>query len=192
MYNTSFMKYFFLLIIFSVLFSGLYNQITEPIGFHFITGIQTLYLVIFVFQLIHDSNIGFRAFTIDVPKTVYSSEDKIYIPLAWIILPILILQLISSVFITILANYMKKEYGHIKLTRNNRWNLNIYKTMFIIATFTTMFLTYSYCVDYTPITPLSGMYKTWLLLLLIISVTFSIINVINANKLCSITSKTTQ
>lgn len=192
MYNTSFMKYFFLLLIFCVLFSGLYHRITETISFHFITGIQTLYLVIFVFQLIQDSNIGFRALTIDIPKTKYTPEDKIYIPLAWVILPVLILQLISSVFMTTMSNYMKKKYGHIKLTRNKQWNLNIYKTMFILATFTIMFLTYSYCVDFTPIIPLSGMYKSWLLLMLLVSILFPIANVANANHLCSTISKTTQ
>ena len=192
MYNTSFMKYFFLLIILLVLFSGLYNNITEPISFNFITGIQTLYVVIFIFQLISDSNVGFRALTIDIPKTRYTPEDKIYIPLVWIILPAIILQLTASVFMTIMANYMKKEYGHIKLTLNNQWKLNIYKTMFIVATFTLMFLTYSYCVDFTPIMPLSGAYKTWLLLMLLISILFPIANVVNANKLCSTISKTTQ
>ena len=108
------MKYFFLLIILLVLFSGLYNNITEPISFNFITGIQTLYVVIFIFQLISDSNVGFRALTIDIPKTRYTPEDKIYIPLVWIILPAIILQLTASVFMTIMANYMKKEYGHIR------------------------------------------------------------------------------
>lgn len=192
MYNTSFMKYFFLLIILLVLFSGLYNNITEPISFNFITGIQTLYVVIFIFQLIADSNIGFRALTIDIPKTRYTPEDKLYIPLVWIILPAIILQLTASVFMTIMSNYMKQEYGHIKLTRNNQWKLNIYKTMFIVATFTLMFLTYSYCVDFTPIVPLSGAYKTWLLLMVFISILFPIANVVNANKLCSTISKTTQ
>jgi len=192
MYNTSFMKYFFLLIIYLVLFSGLYNHITELISFKFITGIQTLYVAIFIFQLLSDSNIGLRALTIITPKTKYTSEETIYIPFAWIILPALIVQLISSVFMTIMSNYMKNEYGHIKLTHNNKLKLSIYKTMFIVATFALMFLTYSYCVDFTPIVPLSGMYKSWLLLMLLISIIFPIANVINSNYLCSTIKKTTQ
>lgn len=192
MLNTTFMKYFFVLIILSVLFSGLSSPVTEPISFRFITGIQTLYVVMFLFQLIYDSNIGLRAFTITIPKTRYTSEDTFHFPLVWIILPGLILQLISSVFMTILSNYMHKNYGQIKLAYNDRWKLMMYKWMFVVATFSLMMLTYSYCVDFTPITPLSGMYKTWLLFMTILSIFFPIFNVFISEKLCSYTYKTTQ
>lgn len=192
MYNTTFLKYFLILIIYLVLFSGLYNEVTEMISFKLITGLQTLHIATFVYQLINDSNVGMRALTIVTPKTKYTSEEKLLIPLVWIIMPALILQLISSVFMTILSNFMKNEYGHIKLNRDDQWKLNLYKTMFIVATFTLMLLTYSYCVDYTPVVPLSGMYKTWLMLVSLISILFPIANVINSNYLCSAISKTTQ
>ena len=162
------------------------------ISFKLITGLQTLHIATFVYQLINDSNVGMRALTIVTPKTKYTSEEKLLIPLVWIIMPALILQLISSVFMTILSNFMKNEYGHIKLNRDDQWKLNLYKTMFIVATFTLMLLTYSYCVDYTPVVPLSGMYKTWLMLVSLISILFPIANVINSNYLCSAISKTTQ
>lgn len=162
------------------------------ISFKLITGLQTLHIATFVYQLINDSNVGMRAFTIVTPKTKYTSEENLLIPLVWIIMPALILQLISSVFMTILSNFMKNEYGHIKLNRDDQWKLNLYKTMFIVATFTVMLLTYSYCVDYTPVVPLSGMYKTWLMLVSLISILFPIANVINSNYLCSAIYKTTQ
>lgn len=192
MYNTTFMKYFLILIIYLVLFSGLYNEITEMISFKFITGVQTLHIATFLFQIINDSNVGMRALTIITPKTKYTSEEKLLIPLVWIIMPALILQLISSVFMTILSNYMKSEYGHIKLNRDDQWKLNLYKTMFIVATITIMLLTYSFCVDFTPVVPLSGMYKTWLLLVSLITIIFPIANVVNSNYLSSSIYKTTQ
>ena len=68
MYNMSFMKYFFLLIIYCVLFITMYNNVTDTISFGFITGIQSLYLVLFIFQLFKDSNVSSRALTIEFPK----------------------------------------------------------------------------------------------------------------------------
>ena len=145
MYNTSFMKYFFLLIIFCVIFITMYNSVTETTSFGFIAGIQTLYLVIFLFQLFKDNNITSRALTMKFPKTRFSVEDNIYIPLFWVILPGLIMQLISSIYVTLLSSTLQKKYGKVKLTRDNRSNLNMFKWMFIVATFSLMILTYSYC-----------------------------------------------
>lgn len=192
MINTTFMKYLFLLIVFCVLFSGLFNQVTEPISFKFITGLQTLYVVIFLFQLIYDTNVDLRALTITTPKTKYIPESNLYIPLIWIILPGIILQLISSVFMTTMANFMKDKYQKIHLTRHDQWKLMMYKSTFIVATFSLMILTYSYCVDFTPITPLSGMYKTWLLMIVLISSILPVMNLIISNKLSSIIHKTTE
>ena len=162
MYNTSFIKYFYLLIVFSILFVTMYNNVSDTTSFGFITGIQALYLVIFIFQLFQDNNITSRALIMDFPKTKFSADEKIYIPLVWVILPGLVMQLISSINISILSSRLQEKYGKIKLPRNQQWNLNNYKWMFIIATFTLMFLTYSYCVDFGTNTPMSGGYKTFL------------------------------
>ena len=183
MYNTSFMKYFFLLIFYCILFVGIYNDLSDTISFGFITALQSLFLVIFIFQLMNDSNINLRSLNINIPKTKYTPEDNIYIPLYLIILPALILQLVSSVFITILANKLKDKYGKIKLTRDNQWFLNIYKVMFIVATFGIFYLTYSYCNDFDNSNQLSSAYITFLLIVLLISTILPICNVINSNKL---------
>ena len=186
MYNTSFMKYFFLLIIFCVLFITMYNNVTDTISFGFITGIQSLYLVLFIFQLFKDNNVSSRALTIEFPKTKFSNEEIIYIPLFIVILSGLVMQLMSSIYITTLANKLKDKYGRIKLERNSQWNLNMYKWMFIVATFSLMGLTYSYCNDFNGGPSISGSYRTLMLILFLCSIMFSIINVVNSHSLSKI------
>ena len=186
MYNTSFIKYFYLLIVFSILFVTMYNNVTDTTSFSFITGIQALYLVIFIFQLFQDNNITSRALIMDFPKTKFSSDEKIYIPLVWVILPGLVMQLISSINISILSSRLNEKYGKIKLPRNEQWNLNNYKWMFILATLSLMFLTYSYCVDFGTNTPMSGSYKTFMLIMFLSSIIIPIFNVINSNRLSKV------
>ena len=129
MYNTSFMKYFFLLIIFCILFITMYSKVTGPISFGFMTGLQTLYLVFFIFQLFNDNNVTSRALNIKIPKTRFSVEDDINIPLFWVILPGLIMQLISSIYVTVMTTTLQKKYGTVKLSRNYQtwYNCNYYK-----------------------------------------------------------------
>ena len=186
MYNTSFIKYFFLLIIFCVLFITIYSQVTEPISFGFMTGIQTLYLVFFIFQLFNDNNVTNRALNIKIPKTRFSVEDDINIPLFWVILPGLVMQLISSIYVTIMTTTLQKKYGTVKLSRNNQWNYNMFKWMFIVATLALMVLTYSYCNDFNSGIPLSGSYRSFILIVFLSSIVFPIINIINSRKLSKI------
>ena len=116
MYNTSFIKYFYLLIVFSILFVTMYNNVTDTTSLTFITGIQALYLVIFIFQLFQDNNITSRALIMEFPKTKFSADEKIYIPLVWVILPGLVMQLMSSVNISILSSRLQEKYGKSKTT----------------------------------------------------------------------------
>ena len=44
--------------------------------------------------------------------------------------------------------HYKKNTERVKLTRDNRWNLSMFKWMFIVATLSLMVLTYSYCNDF--------------------------------------------
>ena len=194
MYNTLFMKYFYLLIFFCVLFIAMYNDVTEAIALKFIVGVQSLYLVMFIFQLINDKSRGNKTLDILIPRSKFAFEKIIKIPLYWIILPGLILQLTSSVFITIMANYLNQKYGTIKLPRNSKWNLNMYKWMFITATFALFVLIYSYCNDFFNTTSLnfSGAYKSFLLLLVFISLLLPSINTYNSYKLSRIIFSTTQ
>ena len=186
MYNTSFMKYFFLLIIFCILFITMYSKVTGPISFGFMTGLQTLYLVFFIFQLFNDNNVTSRALNIKIPKTRFSVEDDINIPLFWVILPGLVMQLISSIYVTVMTTTLQKKYGTVKLTRDNQWNYNMFKWMFIVATLSLMILTYSYCNDFNSGVPLSGSYRSFILIIFLSSIIFPIINIINSHKLSKV------
>tara|TARA_E500000178_G_scaffold185627_1_gene183782 strand:+ start:1073 stop:1585 length:513 start_codon:yes stop_codon:yes gene_type:complete len=161
----------------------MYSKIAGPISFGFMTGLQTLYVVFFIFQLFNDNNVSSRALNIKIPKTRFSVEDDIHVPLFWVILPGLVMQLISSIYVTVMTTTLQEKYGTVKLTRDNQWNYNMFKWMFIVATFSLMILTYSYCNDFTSGVPLSGSYRSFILIIFLSSIVFPIINIINSHKL---------
>jgi len=173
----------------------MYNDVTEAVGFKFATGIQSLYAVIFLFQLLNDNAKHIKALRIDIPETIFSRSDHINIPLFWVILPALIIQLLSSVFVTITTDYLQKKYNTVKLTRNDRYKLDMYKWMFILATVTVTFLIYSYCSDFNSgqnSSDFAGAYKTVLLIALLSSIAFPIINLVISKKLSKLQFTTTE
>ena len=189
MYNTLFIKYFYLFLLFCVVFGAMYNSVTEAVGFKFLTGIQSLYLVIFVFQLLNDGSKDMKSLRITIPKTKYTYESSLDIPLYWVIVPSLIIQLVSSVFVTLTSDYLQKKYNMVKLSRNNRYKLNMFKWMFIVTTISLMGLTYCYCNDFVGtniFSQFSGSYKSWLLLLFFSTIIFSISNYVISQKLSKI------
>lgn len=195
MYNTVFIKYFYIFILFCVVFVAIYNDVTEAVGFKFLTGIQSLFSVLFLFQLLNDNAKDTKALRIDIPETQFIRADYVNIPLYWVILPGLILQLIDSVFITLTTNFLQDKYNTVKLTRDNRWLLSIYKWMFIVATIAVTFLIYSYCNDFNAglnSSKFSGSYKTLLLLAFLLTILFPIINYVISKKLSKLQFSTTQ
>jgi hypothetical protein len=195
MYNTSFIKYFYIFVLFCAIFFAIYNSVTEAVGFKFLTGVQSIFTVIFLFQLLNDSAKHIKSLRIDIPETKYTQSDYINIPLFWVILPSLIVQLISSVFTTITTDFLQKKYNMVKLTRNDRYRLNMYKWMTIIATITVLFLIYSYCNDFnTGLSSVnfSGSYKTTLLIAFFSSILFPLINLYNSKKLSKLQFSTTE
>mgnify|MGYP004022399831 CR=1 FL=1 len=183
-----------MLLLFCVIFISIYNDVTQEIGFKFLTGIQALYFIIFMFQLMNDNARSIKAIRIDIPKSKFSVESHFNIPLYFILLPGLILQLISSTYITITSNFLYKKYDTMQLSRNNRWNLDMFKWMFIVTTFMLIILTYSYCNDFDSgnlFTKFSGSYKSFLLICVVSTIVFSITNYINSEKLSKIVVKST-
>lgn len=179
MYNTTFIKYFYLFILFCVMFMAIYNDVTETIGFKFITGIQALLVSIFTFQLLNDGTKHLKALKIDIPETPFTRGDSINIPLFWVIVPSIVIQLISSVYITITTDVVQKKYNRLKLNRDDRYRLNMYKWMFILATIAVFFLIYSYCNDFingASSTSFAGSYKTILLITFMTSIVLPSIN----------------
>ena len=76
MYNTTFIKYFYLLLLFCVLFITIYNDVTQEIGFKFLNGVQAIYFVVFMFQLLNDKARSIKAIRIDIPKSKLRDELK--------------------------------------------------------------------------------------------------------------------
>lgn len=179
MYNTTFIKYFYLLILFCVMFMAIYNDVTETTGFKFITGIQALLVSIFIFQLLNDGTKHLKALRIDVPETPFTRGDSLNIPLFWVIVPSIVMQLISSVYVTITTDVVQKKYNRLKLNRDDRYRLNMYKWMFIVATVAVFFLIYSYCNDFlngANSSSFAGSYKTILLITFMTSIILPSVN----------------
>ena len=179
MYNTTFIKYFYLFILFCAMFIVIYNEVTETTGFKFITGIQALFVCIFLFQLLNDGSKHLKALRIDVPETPFTRSDNISIPLFWVIVPSIVMQLISSVYVTITTDVVQKKYNRLKLNRDDRYKLNMYKLMFILSTITVLFLIFSYCNDFiggANSSNFAGSYKTLLLIAFITSIILPSIN----------------
>ena len=168
MYNTEFVRYFYILLFFCVVFVAMYNSVTEAVAFKFLTGVQVLFGLIFFFQMLNDSGVNNKGLRIDIPKTM------------------------SSVFVTLTTDYLQRKYNHVKLIKNDRWSLEMYKWMFIVSTLSLIFLIYSYCNDFNDGMSLNGSYKTLLMVMFVLSIVFPIINLIISKKLSKLQFKTTQ
>mgnify|MGYP006081337361 CR=1 FL=1 len=192
MYNTEFVRYFYILLFFCVVFVAMYNSVTEAVAFKFLTGVQVLFGLIFFFQMLNDSGVNNKGLRIDIPKTMYTSASSMMIPYYLVLLPALVIQLISSVFVTLTTDYLQRKYNHVKLIKNDRWSLEMYKWMFIVSTLSLIFLIYSYCNDFNDGASLNGSYKTLLMVMFVLSIVFPIINLIISKKLSKLQFKTTQ
>jgi len=192
MYNTEFVRYFYILLFFCVVFVAMYNSVTEAVAFKFLTGVQVLFGLIFFFQMLNDSGVNNKGLRIDIPKTMYTSASSMMIPYYLVLLPALVIQLISSVFVTLTTDYLQRKYNHVKLIKNDRWSLEMYKWMFIVSTLSLIFLIYSYCNDFNDGMSLNGSYKTLLMAMFVLSIVFPIINLIISKKLSKLQFKTTQ
>ena len=192
MYNTEFVRYFYILLFFCVVFVAMYNSVTEAVAFKFLTGVQVLFGLIFFFQMLNDSGVNNKGLRIDIPKTMYTSASSMMIPYYLVLLPALVIQLISSVFVTLTTDYLQRKYNHVKLIKNDRWSLEMYKWMFIVSTLSLIFLIYSYCNDFNDGMSLNGSYKTLMMAMFALSIVFPIINLIISKKLSKLQFKTTQ
>ncbi len=192
MYNTEFIRYFYILLFFCVVFVAMYNSVTEAVAFKFLTGIQALFGLIFFFQMLNDSGVNEKGLRIEIPKTVYTESSSMMIPFYLVLLPALVIQLISSVFVTLTTDYLQRKYNRVKLIRNDRWSLEMYKWMFIVATLSLIFLIYSYCNDFNDGAILKGSYKTILMIAFLLSILFPILNLVISKRLSKLQFKTTQ
>ena len=192
--DNSFTKYFYILIMFIVAFIAMYNHLTESIGFGLVFAVQIIYTIIFLFELAKDTSRHNKSLAFTFPHTAISDSHDMLIPLYWVIFPGIILQSVASLLTIMSTDFLYKKYNSLKMSRSAQFNLNMYKWMFVVATLALIGLNYSYTNDFThSISTLhfSGGYKSFLLVLFLLSIILPIMNVINANKLSKILDSTT-
>jgi hypothetical protein len=189
-----FTKYVYISIMFIVAFVAMFNYITAPIGFGLVFGVQTIYTLVTLFEVAKDTARHLKSISITFPKTPLSDVNEVSIPLYWVLCPGVIMQFVASLLTVISSDFLKKKYNAIQLARNARWNLDIYKWMYVGATVSLLGLTYSYTSDFeNAITTakFSGTYKTLLLVYFVFSIILPVLNVLNANQLSKIVVSTT-
>lgn len=193
MYNTSFVKYFYLMVLLIPVLTALFNSITEQIGFLFLSGVVSLFVVFFLFDFFKDSGREFKLLRIVIPETRFTQKDYFDIPLYMIIFAIMTKTFISSIYMSITTTSLQKKYGDVKLGQKDRKRMNMFKTFFIIALFALFGLTYSYCMDFQDVdfTRFSGYYKTWILLLTILGVSLSLGSLLISEDLSQLRTNTT-
>jgi hypothetical protein len=188
MFN-SYTKYFYILIMFVVAFVAMSNYLTASIGFGLVFAVQLIYTLVFLFELANDTSRQNKSLALTFPKTAITSGNDIMLPLYWALCPGIILQFVASLLTVMSTDFLYKKYNSLKLSRSARFNLTMYKWMFVIATIALIGLTYSYSNDFTSAISsvnFSGGYKSLLLVLFLSSIILPVINVINANKLSKI------
>ena len=174
---------------FIVAFVAMSNYLTASIGFGLVFAVQLIYTIVFLFELANDTSRHNKSLALTFPKTAITSGNDIMLPLYWALCPGVILQFVASLLTVMSTDFLYKKYNSLKLSRSARFNLNMYKWMFVIATIALIGLTYSYSNDFTMVTSsvnFSGGYKSLLLVLFLSSIILPVINVINANKLSKI------
>lgn len=194
MYNTSFVKYFYLMVLLVPVLTALFNGITEQIGFLFLSGVVSLFVVFFLFDFFKDSAREFKLLRIVIPETRFTEKDYFDIPLYMIIFAIMTKTFIGSIYMSITTTFLEKKYGNVKLGRKDRKRMSMFKFLFFVALFALFGLTYSYCMDFQHVdfTRFSGYYKTWILLLTILGLSLSLGSLLISQDLSQLRTNTTE
>ena len=193
MYNTSFVKYFYVLVLLIPILVALSNENTEQIGFLFLSAALSLYITLFLFDFFKDSNREYKLLRIVIPETRFTQRDFVDIPLYIILFSILLKSFIGSIYMSITTTFLQNKYGEVKLGRKDRKRMSIFKMMFFIALFALFGITYSYCMDFQEIdfTRFSGYYKTWLILLVVLGLSLSLSSLILAEDISQLRTNIT-
>lgn len=193
--GAGFLKYFYVFILFIVTFIASRNSVTEATAYGFMSGVQGILALIFTFELMRDSARGYKAMKIHTPKTYYTDESTIKLPLYWVLFPAIVTQFIASIITAIYTNFLQKKYGYVKLERANQLAFNWYKWGIVIVTIAIAGLLYSYTSDFTGtavVSQFSSAYTSWLLILVFTTIVFSVMNMKNANHISRIMVSTTE
>jgi len=185
-----FIKYFYILVLFVISFFAMKNFRTEMIGFGATFAVQTLFTLVLIFEILKDGNRADKVLTIPFPATPISLPYNMNLPLYLILAPCVSMQFVASMLMMMAIYSVYKQENQIKVSRNERWSINAYQNMFIIATFALMFLTYVYVNDFMGST-FSGTYRILILTAIILSVCLSSVNMINGNHQTRMITSTT-
>lgn len=193
MYNTSFVKYFYVMVLLIPILVALSNENTEQIGFLFLSAALSLYITLFLFEFFKDSNREYKLLRIVIPETRFTQRDFVDIPLYIILFSIMLKTFIGSIYMSITTTFLQNKYGEVKLGRKDRKRMSIFKIMFFIALFALFGITYSYCMDFQEIdfTRFSGYYKTWLILLVVLGLSLSLSSLVLAEDISQLRTNIT-
>jgi len=175
-----FIKYFYILVLFIISFVAMKNFRTEMIGFGATFAIQTLYTLVLIFEIIKDTNRSDKVLTIPFPATPISDPYDMRLPLYLILAPCVSMQFVASMLIMMAIYSVYKRENKINVSRDERWSIDAYQNMFIIATLALMFLTYVYVNDFVG-SKFSGTYRIFILTAILLSSILAPLNMLNGN-----------
>ena len=175
-----FIKYFYILVLFVISFFAMKNFRTEMIGFGATFAVQTLFTLVLLFEILKNSNRADKVITIPFPATLISDAYNINLPLYLILVPCVSMQFVASMFMVMAIYSVYKHENEINVSRDERWSINTYQNMYILATFALMFLTYVYVNDFAG-SQFSGTYRILILMAILLSVFLSSANMVNGH-----------
>jgi hypothetical protein len=145
--------YIFILFIFSWI--CLYNSGLENVGFDTLFVVQTIFTLCLAFTIWNDPTRGQKTLTLHVAppssfKSYFGEIPTHYnIPLWWIIIPVSVINFVSSLLMFITSRYVWKKRGNFNISRDMNQQLNLYKGFYIACTVLVFVLLFSYIINYT-------------------------------------------
>lgn len=177
-------KYVYITILYVFVFLSLYSPHMQTIGFGSFFGLQTIFTVIYLFELFMDTNRDKKALSMEIPASKYLNEYSLNMPYWWILVPVFGMQFASSLLMIMTWSYLSKRDSTVPLSKQNEVKIGRWKAFSIIITFALLMLVFAYSVSFNgPPTPSGGPYKIWILINMVFALLLSIINLGYANDL---------
>jgi hypothetical protein len=177
-------KYVYIAILYIFVFLSLYSPHMQTIGFGSFFGLQTIFTVIYLFELFMDTNRDKKALSMEIPASKYLNEYSLNMPYWWILVPVFGMQFASSLLMIMTWSYLSKRDSTVPLSKQNEVKIGRWKAFSIIITFALLVLVFAYSVGFNgPPTTSGGPYNLWILINMVFALLLSIINLGYANDL---------
>lgn len=127
----------------------------ENVGFDTLFVVQTIFTLCLAFTIWNDPTRGQKTLTLHVAppssfKSYFGEIPTHYnIPLWWIIIPVSVINFVSSLLMFITSRYVWKKRGNFNISRDMNQQLNLYKGFYIACTVLVFVLLFSYIINYT-------------------------------------------